>query len=79
MGGSTRLAIAVSHSSITTRGSASIVTVKVTPLEIALNPTDDSLLEMLRLRIGLRNFPMEEALRGRRTCSKAMEKTSFTR
>ena len=49
------------------------------PLEIALNPIDDSLLEMLRLRIGLRNVPMEEALRGRRTCSKAMEKTSFTR
>jgi hypothetical protein len=78
VGGSTLLAIAVSHSSTTTRGSVSIATVKVTPLEIALNPTDDKLLEM-RLRTDLRNVPMEEALRGRRTCSKAMEKTSFTR
>ena len=75
MGGSTRLAIAVSHSSITTKGATSIATIRDMPLEIALSPIDDSLLEMLQVRI----VPMAEALRGRHTRSKAMEKTSFTR
>ena len=75
MGGSTRLAIAVSHSSNTVKGNALIATVSVTLHAIAQSLIDANQPAGMLLS----SAPMAEALRGQHTCSKAMEAIAFTR
>ena len=75
MGGSTRLAIAVSHSSSTTRENALIVTPLVMLHVIAPSPIGANLLASMLLS----NVPMAEALQEQRICSRAPEVMLFTR
>ena len=75
MGGRTRLAIAVSHSSNTTKENNLIETPLVTLHVIAPSPIGANLLALMLLS----NVPMAEALRGQRICSRTPEVMLFTR